>query len=436
VSRKAGFRSVAQVSDPADTTNRRRFYTGWRVVGANSVVWSLQSMIWVQGYGNMAVQLREQFGWSKSFLSYVYAATRAETAVFGPIQGRAIGQSGIKTVMRWGAVLGFIGFVTIAWADTKGEFILAMMILALAMSMIGFLTITSATVRWFERRRARAMSILTMGFAFGGFLAPVLVWGFDSIGWRPTIIIAGSILSAAAWWAAAIANRTPADYGEPMDGLQAVEAAAEPRAEGVTDRHYTAGEAMRTRGFWMISLGHGAALLVVSSSMAHLALYLVEDRGYSAGRAAVVAGIVPLFQIVGTALGGFLGDRMNKRLIAGIAMLMHGAALVILAWVDHVIAVGAFVMLHGIAWGVRGPQMQAIRADYFGSTAFASIMGWSQIIVTMGSIAGPVLAGVLADSTGDYRLGFTILGIAAACGVVFWILAAPPAPDDDVATIA
>jgi len=424
------------MTDVTDTTPRRRVYTGWRIVGANSVVWSLQSMIWVQGYGNMAVELRDQFGWSKSFLSFVYAGTRAETAIFGPIQGRAIGTRGIKTVMRTGAVLGLVGFLAIAWADTRAEFVIAMLILALAMSLIGFLTITSATVRWFERRRARAMSILTMGFAFGGFCAPILVWGFDRIGWRPTIIIAGSILSCAAWWAAAIANRTPDDVDEPMDGLQADDADVAPKAEGVTDRHYTASEAMRTRGFWMISLGHGAALLVVSSSMAHLALYLTEDRDYSAGRAALVAGIVPLFQIVGTALGGFLGDRMNKRLIAGVAMLMHGAALIILVWVDHVAAVGAFVVLHGVAWGVRGPQMQAIRADYFGSTAFASIMGWSQIIVTMGSIAGPVLAGVLADSTGDYQLGFTILGIAAAFGVVFWILAAPPAPDDDRATIA
>ena len=424
------------MTDVTDTSPKRRVYTGWRIVGANSVVWSLQSMIWVQGYGNMAVELRDQFGWSKSFLSFVYAGTRAETAVFGPIQGRAIGTRGIKTVMRTGAVLGLVGFLAIAWADTRAEFVVAMLILALAMSLIGFLTITSATVRWFERRRARAMSILTMGFAFGGFCAPILVWGFDRIGWRPTIIIAGSILSCAAWWAAAIANRTPDDVDEPMDGLPADDADVAPKAEGVTDRHYTAGEAMRTRGFWMISLGHGAALLVVSSSMAHLALYLTEDRNYSAARAALVAGIVPLFQIVGTALGGFLGDRMNKRLIAGIAMLMHGAALIILVWIDHVAAVGAFVVLHGIAWGVRGPQMQAIRADYFGSTAFASIMGWSQIIVTMGSIAGPVLAGVLADSTGDYQLGFTILGVAAAFGVVFWILAAPPAPDDDRATIA
>jgi len=415
---------------------RRRFYTGWRVVGANSVVWSLQSMIWVQGYGNMAVQLRDQFGWSKSFLSYVYAGTRAEVAVFGPVQGQAIDRLGIKQVMRAGAVLGLIGFLAVAWADTRGEFVVAMAILGIAMSLIGFLTISTATVRWFERRRARALSILTMGFAFGGFFAPVLVWGFDRYGWRTTILVAGSVLSAAAWWAAAIVNRTPADHGEPMDGLDEARQEVEPRAEGVTDRHYTAGQAMRTRGFWMISFGHGAALLVVSSSMAHLALYLTEDRGYSAGRAALVAGTVPLFQIVGTVLGGYLGDRMNKRLIAGIAMVMHGAALLTLAWVDRAAAVGVFVVLHGIAWGVRGPQMQAIRADYFGSTAFASIMGWSSIIVTMGSIAGPVLAGVLADSTGDYRLGFTILGIAAACGVVFWVLAAPPVPDDDRATIA
>ena len=188
-------------------------------------------MIWAQGYGNMAVELREQFGWSKSFLSYVYAGTRAEVALFGPAQGRAIDRLGIKAVMRAGAVLGLVGFAAVAWADTRAEFVAAMAVLGIAMSLIGFLTISSATVRWFERRRARALSILTMGFAFGGFFAPVLVWGFDRHGWRPTILIAGSVLSAAAWWAAAIVSRTPADHGEPMDGLDDARQDAERRAE-------------------------------------------------------------------------------------------------------------------------------------------------------------------------------------------------------------
>ena len=52
------------MTDVTDTAPKRRVYTGWRIVGANSVVWSLQSMIWVQGYGNMAVELRDQFGLS------------------------------------------------------------------------------------------------------------------------------------------------------------------------------------------------------------------------------------------------------------------------------------------------------------------------------------------------------------------------------------
>ncbi|MEM9203590.1 MAG: MFS transporter [Actinomycetota bacterium] len=407
-----------------ETTNRT--YTGWRVVGANSLVWSLQSMVWVQGFGNLAVELRDQFGWSKTFLSVVFGATRAEIALIGPAQGRAIQQRGVKRIMRTGAIASAIGFVAVSVIDTRWQFFVAMMVLAIGMSLVGFLTISAATVAWFEKRRARALSIQTMGFAVGGFASPVMVWGFQQIGWRWTVLIVGGLLSSAAWFAAGISGRRPEDTGEPMDGLTDEEAAETPQAEGVTTRHLTAGEAIRTRSFWMISFGHAFALLVVVSSMAHLALYLTEDRGYSAGSAAVVAGIVPLVQIVGTAVGGFLGDRVNKRLISGVAMQMHGAALLTLVWVDAGFAVVVFIVLHGLAWGVRGPQMQAIRADYFGSTSFATIMGWSNIIVTMGAIAGPVIAGTLADATGDYRLGFTILGIAAACGTIFWIFATPP----------
>ena len=414
------------MAEPTTDTTTRRRYTGWKVVGANSVVWSLQSMVWVQGFGNLAVELRDQFGWSKTFLSVVFGATRAETALIGPVQGRESQRRGVGPVMRAGAIVSAAGFVAVAVIDSRAQFLLAMLLLAIGMSLVGFLTISAATVAWFEKRRARALSMQTMGFALGGFAAPIMVWGFQTIGWRATVLVVGAVLSSAAWWAAGITGRRLEDTGEPMDGLTTAEADATPNAEGSTGRHLTAQQALRTRGFWMISFGHAFALLVVVSSMAHLALYLTEDRGYSAGSAAIVAGIVPLVQILGTAAGGYLGDRVNKRLISGVAMQMHGAALLGLVWIDAGFAVVIFIVLHGLAWGVRGPQMQAIRADYFGSTSFASIMGWSNIIVTMGAIAGPLIAGSLADATGDYRLGFTILGVAAACGTVFWIFATPP----------
>ena len=74
--------------------------------------------------------------------------------------------------------------------------------------------------------------------------------------------------------------------------------------------------------------------------------------------------------------------------------------------------------------------MQALRADYFGSTSFAKIMGLSSVIVMMGMMGGPLVAGILADRTGSYQLGFTVLALMAGVGMVFFILATPPRPPD------
>ena len=93
----------------------------------------------------------------------------------------------------------------------------------------------------------------------------------------------------------------------------------------------------------------------------------------------------------------------------------------------------AFAAFHGIAWGLRGPLMQAIRADYFGRNAIGMIMGLSAAIIAIGQIAGPMVAGVMADLNGDYQWGFTVLAIAATAGSLsFWMARKPelshPAP--------
>ena len=57
----------------------------------------------------------------------------------------------------------------------------------------------------------------------------------------------------------------------------------------------------------------------------------------------------------------------------------------------------AFAVLHGGAWGLRGPFMQAIRADYFGRSAIGMILGLSLMIIVVGQVGGPMIAGILAD---------------------------------------
>jgi MFS family permease len=70
--------------------------------------------------------------------------------------------------------------------------------------------------------------------------------------------------------------------------------------------------------------------------------------------------------------------------------------------------------------------MQALRADYFGRNAIGMILGLSAVIIAMGQIAGPMVAGFFADLTGNYRMGFTILALMACAGSGLFLLAKPP----------
>ncbi|MDG1086145.1 MAG: MFS transporter, partial [Acidimicrobiales bacterium] len=381
---------------------------------------------WSQGYGNIAVVLEKQFGWSKTFLAFGASLRSAEAAVLGVPLGVALKRYNIKLIMRAGAVAQTVGFLILSQIQNQAGFIVAVAVITIGATLAGFLTITATVVGWFERKRARALSFSSMGFAVGGVCGPLMVWGFRVFGWRWTVAVAGTVLGAAVWTLAGTMGVRREDTGEHVDGVDPLDIVKGPRAEGVQDAHFTTGEAVRTHSFWMIALGHGSALLVVSSVITLLPLYLTEDRGFSAGKAALIAGIVPLFQFIGTFTGGYLGDRFNKRLIAGTAMLMHGSGLLVMVYFDSWITIGVFVVLHGLAWGARGPQMAALRADYFGSSSFGPIMGISSLIITVFAVAGPVLAGFLADRTGDFKLGFTILSLGTIVGFVFFVFATPP----------
>ncbi len=165
----------------------------------------------------------------------------------------------------------------------------------------------------------------------------------------------------------------------------------------------------------------------------HAIAHLKEELGYSIAEAALVFTLVTVMQIGGVAVGWLIGDRWEKRFICAVCMLMHATALLLLtfaALAPHPgAAVVAFAVLHGVAWGLRGPFMQAIRADYFGRSAIGMILGLSFLVLMIGQIGGPMIAGITADVTGDYRAGFTVLALLAGIGSIFFLAAKkPPRP--------
>jgi MFS family permease len=422
---------VTGAADAGPGRTGRRIFHGWKLVGAGAAIQALHSGLLTQAFGNYAVLLQRQFGWSRTSFAVAFSLMRAESGLLGPAQGWALARYGTRRIMLLGVVTMAAGMVWFSQIQTLWQFFAALGLAAVGASLSGFLSITAATVRWFERNRAKALSLSGTGFAIGGIVTPGVVWVLRTIGWRWTAALSGLVILAIAFPLCFLFGPSPEDRGEHVDGIDPSQPPPDrPRAEGVSDVHFTARDAVRTRAFWMISLGHGTALLVVGAVIAHLALYLTNEQGFTLQEASFVGGAMPLLQFVGQIGGGVLGDRMNKRVLASGAMVGHMVGLLLLAYATSAWMIWLFVPFHGLAWGVRGPLMQALRADYFGSTSFAQIMGLSSMIVMVGMMGGPLVAGILADQTGSYRIGFTVLALLAGLGMVFFILAAPPtAPD-------
>ena len=408
------------------------FY-GWWMVATGAAVQAVIAVLFNQSFGTYAVVLRNEFGWSRSALSGAFSMAGVESGVLGPVVGWLLDRFGPRNVMLVG--IGFLGAGLIAFAfiQTLPMFYAVYFGMAVGGTFSGFPAMVSV-VSWFSRHRAKALGIAQLGFALGGLLVPVTVLAIERFGWRPTAIVSGVLIWAICIPLAMTMRGRPELYGETPDGLPTaahdpvptVQVARSVATDGSED--FSVHQAIRTRGFWFISLGHSAALLIVSAVMVHMSLHLTGNLGYTLTQASGFVALMTAMQMVGQVSGGFLGDRFEKRIIATVCMVVHAVALLLLAFATNPLMVVAFAVLHGWAWGTRGPLMQAIRADYFGTLHFGKIMGVSQMIVTIGNTTGPIVAGLLADRTGDYRAGFTVLAIGALLGSGFFIGARKPQP--------
>ena len=403
-----------------------RVFYGWWMVGAGFGVQLLIGGLMNQAYGAYVVLLQREFGWSKTALSAGFSLARFEIGLLGPVEGWLVDRFGPRAIMRIGLMLLGVGFMLFSQVNSLTTFYLAFFVMAMGGSLGGFLPLTVAIVNWFRRRRATALALFQSGFAVGGLIVPIVVVALETFGWRGTAFGSGIIVILVGMPLSQVIRHRPEQYGQFVDGKSnAIDADEETDAEDDAD-DFTPREAVRTASFWLVSLGHGSALLVVSAVMVHLVVHLNENLGYSLGTAALVVTLLTSMQMIGQLTGGILGDRFNKRLIVTGCMVSHMAGLLLVTYATALPMVIGFAVLHGLAWGVRGPLMQAIRADYFGRSSFGVIMGLSSMITMFGNISGPLVAGVLADSTGDYRTGFTLLALLAGLGSFFFLFAKKP----------
>ena len=405
------------------------FY-GWLIVAIAFFVMYLGSLFWIQSYGAYAVVFNREFGWSMTLLSGAYVLTRVESGLLGPFQGWMVDRYGPRIIISIGLLMHGIGLLCLTLVETLPVYYLVVIIISVGISLGGFQTLMISIVNWFQRHRTKAIALAQLGSSLGGLSVPMLAYGLEHFGWRTIAVTTGFVAIFLGIPLVQNIRHRPEEKGEVVDGK-------------ITVKHFNNRveinneivslswqNALKTRAFWFISVGHAIALLSVSTVLVHLIPHLTKKLGMGLTEAGMVFSTVSISQILGLSCGGYLGDRFSKRIICFYCMIFHGSGMLVLAFFDTYPMLLLFSVLHGIAWGIRGPQMVAIRADYFGTISFGKILGISSMVVMFGTMVGPIICGLVVDHYGTYQNAFISIALISYIGALFFYFARKPIFDD------
>ena len=323
-----------------------------------------------------------------------------------------------------------IGMIFFSFIDSLLGFYGSFLVIFLGAGFASFIPMMSALNNWFSRHRTTAISLGMTGATIGGVVVPLIALMVESFGWRDAARILGVMfLVLSVPLSLAIRNR-PEDYGQLPDGdnPDTFTGSSTNDTDSTLNSEitgFTLTQAIRTRAFWTISIAHGLGATVFVTMSIHIVPALT-DIGLSLSTAGVVVAILSVAAAASQVVGGFAGDRLPKRPLIFVALLIQGSSLIFGAIANTFIKASIFAVIFGIGQGLRVPLLVSIRGDYFGRKYFATILGASQLPMNVLMVGFPVLVGYMFDQIGNYFLSFLLLSCLSYLSAVLILLAKKP----------
>lgn len=378
------------------------FYYGWIVLAALCCVGFARQGAAVATLSIFVEPLTREFGWSRTALSGAVSLGGVLAALLTPAIGPLLDRRGSRLVLGTAVLVN--GAVLILLSLTPSLLVFYVLFCIARMNWAGpfDLGIYSAVNNWFVERRAQAASFAVLAQMAGLVALPLVVqYAIGHGGWRRGWVALGVLTLVIgfvpAWLFVA---RRPEDVGLAPDGRSFGKYSS---SKGTTEEpRFSRAQAMRTPAFWLL-MAYTVLIYPAQAGVSlHQAAHVIE-RGIDARTAAMIVGLFSFMSGMGTLASGFVARRLPLRFVlAAIAAMMFVGALLMsrIATSSDGFAAAA---LFGFGLGGVLTLLPVAWADYFGRANFGAIRGIALSAQVLAQAAGPVVAGLLHDMTGDYR---------------------------------
>lgn len=282
----------------------------------------------------------------------------------------------------------------------------------------GYITPVSTIIKWFPDKRGLATGLAIMGFGFASLLtSPIAQYLISHQGLVETFYILGTVYFLVMITVSQFIKRPTSDESCEL-ASRVVDVKKADLTSGMT-----ANEALKTYHFYVlwivffINIACGLGLISVIAPMAQ------DMAGMSAQQAAVVVGLMGIFNGFGRLLWAGLSDYIGRPLTFIVLFSVNIAMSLVLMFLHipilFITAMAILMTCYGAGFSLVPPYL----SDVFGAKELAALHGYILTAWAMAALFGPMLLSISYQLSGSYvttLLLFTIL-YALALGIAWWL---------------
>lgn len=410
----------------------------------------------------LSVAFAEEFGISRTVAVTPWTMFLLVTAISSPLLGRAYDEFADRDLLTASMVLLAAGWLAVYLAPDISIVILAYAAFHALGLQLAFIGTTTAIARRYAGVSGLALGIAYAGPGIGVAVAlPVAAGLIQTAGWRSASLafLAASLVGVLFVWLMTAGPKVlvPArgvgaggahgaggprgiggstreketELAARASGLHetsapgAVSASFEPlpAGSGGTTARASVRRIVRTRRFWALFFGAVAIGMfdegVLQAFLPHAVL-----AGFGADFGASALGAQALAYVGGQVAGGFLSDRLGRRSVGVVAVVMIGGG-VLLAFgaASGAPALAlAGIIAHGVGTGATIAVRSAALSDVFSGPNFGTIFGLMAVAYPIGGTIAVYAGALSADRLGTYQpLVMLVLVALAVWAVALWI---------------
>jgi MFS family permease len=389
-------------------------YYGWKLAWMLGLTQMVSWGILFYGFGVTLPHMQKEMGWTTAEASGAYSLAMLLNGFVAFQVGRWLDKSGPRLMMTVGSIAATL--LVFAWANVQSlvGFYLVWAGIGLSMSAVLYEPAFWVVARWFARKRARALTIVTF---WGGLASTVFIplanGLIQAYGWRTALYVLAVILGASTILPhLLILRKNPADVGQSVDGdaliTKSTEHAAKTTAAQPTISGLTSAEAMRQTNFWLLFIAFFLTNITAGAVAAHI-ISLALARGITASYAAWAAGFVGIMQVVGRLTLAPLGDRISRKLMTAFVIVLQMAGLALLLLIGSELGLILYVIFFGLGHGTLTPMRASLIADIFGVRSYGAINGAIGVGSTIARGIAPVTMGWLIMQSDSYSSMLVVL---------------------------